>query len=47
MRDAIKAQDGRTWFVMANDEGHGFAKKSKVYFKFTPTALFLKTYLAD
>lgn len=47
MRDAIKGQGGQVWFLMANDEGHGFAKKSNVDFQFATTALFLKTYLAN
>ena len=45
MRDAIRAQDGRVWFVMANDEGHGFAKKSNADFQFQATVLFLREFL--
>ncbi|MEY4032918.1 MAG: hypothetical protein RL492_112 [Verrucomicrobiota bacterium] len=45
MRDAIRAQGGRVWFVMANDEGHGFAKKSNADFQFQATALFLGEFL--
>ena len=47
MRDAIRAQGGRVWFVMANDEGHGFAKKSNADFQFQATVLFLKANLLD
>ena len=45
MRDAIRAQGGRVWFVMANDEGHGFAKKSNADFQFQATILFLREFL--
>ena len=47
MRDAIRAQGGRVWFVMANDEGHGFAKKSNADFQFQASVLFLKQNLLD
>jgi dipeptidyl aminopeptidase/acylaminoacyl peptidase len=47
MRDAIRAHGGRVWFVMANDEGHGFAKKSNADFQFQATILFLKENLLD
>ena len=47
MRDAIRAQGGRVWFVMANDEGHGFAKKSNADFQFQATVLFLNANLLD
>jgi dipeptidyl aminopeptidase/acylaminoacyl peptidase len=45
MRDAIRAQGGRVWFVMASDEGHGFAKKSNADFQFQATILFLREFL--
>jgi hypothetical protein len=32
---------------MANDEGHGFAKKSNADFQFQATVLFLKANLLD
>jgi len=47
MRDAIRAQGGRVWFVMANDEGHGFAKKSNADFQFQSMVLFLKENLLN
>ncbi len=47
MRDAIRAHGGRVWFVMANDEGHGFAKKSNADFQFQATVLFLRENLLD
>jgi len=45
MRDAIRAQGGTVWFVMAADEGHGFAKKSNADFQFQATVLFLREFL--
>jgi hypothetical protein len=28
MRNKIRTQDGPVWYLVAKDEGHGFAKKS-------------------
>lgn len=36
-----------TWFLMANDEGHGFAKKKNADYLFYVTVLFIKTFLLD
>jgi dipeptidyl aminopeptidase/acylaminoacyl peptidase len=33
------------WYLMAKDEGHGFAKKKNVDFQFYATVTFIKTYL--
>jgi len=33
------------WFLMADDEGHGFAKKKNIEFQFFATVQFVKTYL--
>ena len=33
------------WFLMADDEGHGFAKKKNIEFQFYATVQFIKTYL--
>jgi dipeptidyl aminopeptidase/acylaminoacyl peptidase len=35
------------WFLMADDEGHGFAKKNNQDFQFYATVLFVKKYLLD
>jgi len=47
MRDAVKAQSGTVWYVLAKDEGHGFVKKPNADYQFAATALFLRTYLLD
>ena len=33
------------WFLMADDEGHGFVKKKNIEFQFYATVLFVQTYL--
>ncbi len=45
MRDKIKQNGGTVWFLMANDEGHGFAKKNNADFQFYATVQFIKDYL--
>lgn len=45
MRDKIKKNGGTVWFLMANDEGHGFAKKNNADFQFYATVQFVKEYL--
>ena len=45
MRDKIKKNGGTVWFLMANDEGHGFAKKNNADFQFYATVQFVKDYL--
>ncbi len=35
------------WYLMAKDEGHGFAKKSNRDFEFDATILFMKEYLLN
>jgi dipeptidyl aminopeptidase/acylaminoacyl peptidase len=35
------------WYLVANDEGHGFSKKKNVDFQFYATAMFIKTFLLD
>lgn len=35
------------WFLMANDEGHGFRKKSNADYQFYATVLFIQKYLLD
>jgi dipeptidyl aminopeptidase/acylaminoacyl peptidase len=47
MRDAVKAQGGTVWFVMAKDEGHGFVKKTNADYQFAATILFLRAHLLD
>jgi len=45
MVEAIRAQGGTVWYLMAKDEGHGFAKKSNQDFLFLTFVEFLKRYL--
>ena len=45
MVDALKKNGTPVWFMMANDEGHGFAKKRNSDYYFYTTIMFLKDYL--
>lgn len=47
MKDKIKENGGDVWFLMANDEGHGFRKKGNVDFQFYSTLEFIKKYLLN
>lgn len=42
---AIRANGGTVWFLMADDEGHGFANKKNQDFQFAATVLFVERYL--
>ena len=44
---ALKSNGTPVWFLMANDEGHGFAKKKNNDFLFYGAAEFFKTYLLN
>ena len=41
----LKKQGTPVWFLMANDEGHGFAKKKNADFQFYSTIQFIREYL--
>ena len=41
----LKKQSTPVWFLMANDEGHGFAKKKNADFQFYSTVQFIREYL--
>ncbi len=43
--DTLKKQGTPVWFLMANDEGHGFAKKKNADFQFYSTIQFIREYL--
>jgi dipeptidyl aminopeptidase/acylaminoacyl peptidase len=43
----VRKQGTPVWFLMANDEGHGFAKKNNVDFQFYSTILFIQKYLTN
>lgn len=45
--DKLHAQGTPTWFMMANDEGHGYAKKKNRDFLFDAEVLFVERYLLD
>jgi dipeptidyl aminopeptidase/acylaminoacyl peptidase len=45
MLDTIKKNGGPAWFLMANDEGHGFAKKKNQDFLFYATVAFIQEHL--
>ncbi|GBL23572.1 dipeptidyl aminopeptidase BIII [Opitutia bacterium] len=47
MRDAVKGQGGTVWYILAKDEGHGFAKKVNADYQFATTILFLRTHLLN
>jgi dipeptidyl aminopeptidase/acylaminoacyl peptidase len=42
---AVRANGGACWYLMAKDEGHGFAKKPNIDFQFFSTVLFLQQHL--
>ena len=45
--DTLKKQGTPVWFLMANDEGHGFAKKNNADFQFYATIQFIREYLLE
>jgi dipeptidyl aminopeptidase/acylaminoacyl peptidase len=45
MVKAIRDNGGAAWYLMAKDEGHGFAKKRNADFQFLVTIRFLREYL--
>jgi dipeptidyl aminopeptidase/acylaminoacyl peptidase len=45
--DKLNAQGTSTWFLMANDEGHGYAKKKNQDFLFDAEVMFIQKYLLD
>ncbi len=45
MKERIKEKGGTVWFLMANDEGHGFRKKGNVDFQFYATVAFIREHL--
>ncbi len=47
MKDKIIQNGGKVWFLMANDEGHGFRKKNNMDYQFYATVEFAKQYLLN
>jgi dipeptidyl aminopeptidase/acylaminoacyl peptidase len=42
---AVRAQGGAAWYLLARDEGHGFAKKRNSDYQFLSTILFFREHL--
>jgi dipeptidyl aminopeptidase/acylaminoacyl peptidase len=47
MVERVKGNGKPVWYLMARDEGHGFAKKSNADFQFYATVMFVRRYLLD
>jgi len=47
MVDEIRAHGTEVWYLMARDEGHGFARKPNQDFQFYATVMFLKEKVLD
>ncbi|MFN7139351.1 MAG: S9 family peptidase [Limisphaerales bacterium] len=47
MVEAIRKNGGDVWYLMAKDEGHGFAKKKNADYQFFATTLFLRKFLLE
>ena len=47
MRDIVRQNAVPVWFLMADDEGHGFAKKKNIEFQFCATVQFVQTFLLN
>jgi dipeptidyl aminopeptidase/acylaminoacyl peptidase len=43
--DIVQRNGTPVWYLMANDEGHGFRKKKNLDFQFYATVMFMKQYL--
>lgn len=44
---AVRKNNTPVWFIMANDEGHGFAKKNNTDYLYYSTILFIKEHLLN
>lgn len=45
MVSAVRGNGTPVWYIMATDEGHGFAKKKNIDFQFLATLLFFQSHL--
>jgi dipeptidyl aminopeptidase/acylaminoacyl peptidase len=45
MLEKLKSNGTPTWFLMANDEGHGYAKKKNQDYLFYSTIMFVNQFL--
>ena len=41
----LRSNQAPVWYLMAKDEGHGFAKKANADFQFYATVQFIRRYL--
>jgi len=46
-KEKIKANNGKIWYLMAKDEGHGFKKKNNQDYQFYSTVMFVYSYLIN
>jgi dipeptidyl aminopeptidase/acylaminoacyl peptidase len=42
MVKAIRANGGKVWYLLAEDEGHGFAKKRNQDYQFAAMVMFVR-----
>jgi dipeptidyl aminopeptidase/acylaminoacyl peptidase len=47
MVERVRQNGKPVWYLMAKDEGHGFAKKQNADFQFYATVMFVRRYLLD
>ena len=47
MVDAIKKNGGTVWYLLANDEGHGFYKQANEDYLFYASVEFIRKYLLN
>jgi len=47
MVGVVRKNGTPVWFLMANDEGHGFSKKKNVDYQFYATILFIQQFLLN
>jgi len=47
MASIVRQKDVPVWYLVAKDEGHGFAKKKNADYQFYATILFIKTFLLN
>lgn len=45
--ETLQKSETPVWYIVANDEGHGFRKKKNVDFQFYATVLFVEQFLLD
>jgi dipeptidyl aminopeptidase/acylaminoacyl peptidase len=45
IRETLKKQGTPVWWLVAKDEGHGFAKKRNQDYQFYATVMFVEEYL--